>query len=372
MNTKNTSFRKLSFLIGTIWTYLTYRVAQPLFKRPFLPRILVLYVTYRCNARCIMCGIWKNNASESKISELSLEELDRILQDKLFSKVEYLNINGGELSLRRDMPELIHTAVKRLPALRKISLSSNGMMTDQLLQQVEQIRQTCVQAKIDFSVSISVHGIYEVEDKIFGIKGAFEKQLKTITALQEIASDGHLSLGLYSVIMNENAMYLRQLLQWCEARNLTIRFSVVEKRNRFNNADMVDQCEIDASNKGTVIEFLKDLSHEKGLYKPYTYVYDYLSDLLDYNKERTMSCDYALGSVILGSHGELYYCPHDETIGNCRDKSAFEIYYDQNNLGHRRNELIPKKCLHCPPRNFGYLAIKVDLFKYLKFLISRN
>jgi MoaA/NifB/PqqE/SkfB family radical SAM enzyme len=319
-----------------------------------------------------MCGIWKNNASESKVSELSLKDLDQILADKLFRKVEYVNINGGELSLRRDLPEVIQTAVNRLPALRKISLSSNGLITDQLLKQVEQIKQICVQANIAFSISISVHGLYEVEDKIFGVKGTFEKQLKTITALQEIASDGNLSLGLYSVIMNENAMNLRQLLEWCEEKHLTIRFSLVEMRDRFNNADMEDTCEIDAKNKATIFEFLNDLSHDKGLYKPHTYVYDYLADLLQYNRQRTMSCDYALGGVIVGSHGELFYCPHDDTIGNCRDKSAYEIFYDQNNLGHRRNSLIPNKCLHCPPRNFGYLAIQVDIFKYLKFLIGRN
>ena len=319
-----------------------------------------------------MCGIWKNNASYPKVSELSPDELDQILTDQLFSNIENLNINGGEFTLRSDLPEVIQTAVNRLPALRKISMISNGLMTDQLVKQVEQIKQICVQNKIAFSISISVHGLYEVEDKIYGIEGTFDKQLKTINALQEIASDGNLGLGISCVIMNDNAMYVRSLLQWCEARKLTIRFSVVEKRDRFNNLDMVDPFEIGASNKETVIEFFQDLSHDKGLFNPSAFVYDYLANLLQYNQVRTMSCEYILGAVILGSHGELFYCPHDDAIGNCRNKSAFEIFYDLRNLEHRKNSLIQQKCSQCPPKDSGYLSIQADMFKYLRFLIDSH
>ena len=371
MTAKRTSLplRSITSPFGIIWTYLRYRLVQPLVKRPFLPRCLVLYATYRCNSQCIMCGIWKNNASYPKVSELSLYELDRILTDLLFSKIESLNVNGGEFTLRSDLPEVIQTAVNRLPALRKISMISNGLMTEQLVKQVEQIKQICVQKKIAFSISISVHGLYEVEDKIYGIEGTFDKQVKTINALQEIASDGNLNLGLSCVIMNDNAMHLRSLLQWCQARKLIIRFSVVEKRKRFNNLDMGDLSEIGANNKDKVIEFFQDLSHDKGLFKPSAFVYDYLADLLQYNQVRTLSCEYILGAVILGSHGELFYCPHDDAIGNCRNKSAFEIFYDLRNLGHRKNSLIQQKCSQCPPKDTGYLAIQADVFKYLKFLI---
>ena len=358
--------------LGVAGTYLKYRLVQPLVKRPFLPRRLVLYVTYRCNAQCIMCGIWENNASYPEAVELSLQELDQILADRLFSKIESLNINGGELSLRKDLPEMIQTAVNRLPALREISMNSNGFLTNRIVDQVKQIKQICDPKKIVFAVSISVHGLSDVDDKVYGIKGTFDKQIKTITALQEIASQGNFELGLACVIMNENVNELQPLLQWANEKQLNIRFSVVEKRDRFSNLDKGEPFEIDASHKDAVIEFIRERSYPQGLLNTSAYGYDYLANLLQYNQVRTMACGYSLGGVILGSQGELYYCPHDVEIGNCKDKSAYDIYYDPHNLEHRNSSLIQQECLHCPPKYSGDLAIQADAFQYMKFYITSH
>ncbi len=374
MTTKRnlTRYKKITLVPGIIETYTRYRLAQPLVRQPFLPRSLVLFVTYFCNAQCIMCGIWKNNAASPRVSELLAGEWDPILADPLFREIENLNINGGEFTLRNDLAEVIQTAINRLARLKRISMVSNGLMTDQLIRQVEQVRHICVENKIAFSISISMHGLYEVEDQIYGMRGAFDKQLASISGLQEMAAQGNLELGLSCVIMNDNAMNLRSLLQWCQAQDLTIRFSVVEKRMRFNNLAMEDVGEISGEDKDGVIEFLQDLAHDKGLFKPSAYVYNYLVDLLRDNQERRMSCDYILGAVILGSHGELFYCPHDEAIGNCRDRSAYEIFYDPQHLEHRKNSLIQQKCSHCPPKDYGTLAIQADVFQYLRFLMDRN
>jgi molybdenum cofactor biosynthesis enzyme MoaA len=317
-----------------------------------------------------MCGIWKKNASFPQKSELSTQELGQILTDRLFSKIEDLNINGGELTLREDLPEVVQTIVTRLPALREISMSTNGLMTRRLVDQVKQIKQICDPKKIALSVNISVHGLDEVADQVYGIQGAYDKQLKTILAMQEIAKEGNFAVGLSCVIMNTNINALRPLLVWSQERQLGIRFSVVEKRERFYNLDKGELYEIDASHKDTAVKFLRELSRHKGLREPSAYAYDYLANLLQYNQVRTMSCDYILGGFILGSQGELYYCPHDEAIGNCKDKSAYEIYYDSRNLAHRRSSLTQRKCLHCPPKYSGHLLIQVDAFKYLKFLIT--
>jgi molybdenum cofactor biosynthesis enzyme MoaA len=316
-----------------------------------------------------MCGIWENNASFSQKSELSTQELDQILTDRLFSKIEDLNINGGEFTLREDLPEVIQTAVNRLPALREISMSTNGLMTRRLVDQVKQIKQICA-PKIALSVNISIHGLGDVADQVYGIQGAYDKQLKTILAMQEIAKEGNFKVGLSCVIMNANINALRPLLAWSQERQLGIRFSVVEKRERFYNLDKGELYEIEASHKDTAVKFLQELSRHKGLFEPSAYAYDYLVNLLQSNQVRTMSCDYILGGFILGSQGELYYCPHDEAIGNCKDKSAFALYYDSRNLAHRRSSLIQQKCLHCPPKYSGHLLIQVDAFKYLKFLMT--
>jgi MoaA/NifB/PqqE/SkfB family radical SAM enzyme len=374
MNPKGPSSRSINiiFAFNVMQAFCKYRLLQPLVRRPFLPRGLVFYATYRCNSQCIMCGIWKNNASYPRVSELSLIDLDHILSDRLFKKIENLNINGGELTLRSDLPELIEVAVTRLPALKKIGLNSNGILTDQLVNQAIQIRNICDQKKIALSISISVHGLDAVEDSIYGLEGTFDKQERTINTLLEIASDGNLDLGISCVMMNANVMHLRSLQQWCQAKGMAVRFSVVEQRQRFNNLGMSHQFEIDPADRLTAIEFFQVLSRDKGLFKPYAYYYDYLANLLQYNQVRTASCEYILGAVILGSQGELYYCPHDDPIGDCRNQSAFDLFYDAGNLRHRNSSLRQQKCLHCPPKNLGYLSMQADIFKYLGFLMKRD
>lgn len=362
--------RNLGSPLDIAWTFFKFNLVQPLVKRPFLPKYLIYYVNYRCNAQCIMCGIWEHNASYPQEKDLSVQEFDKILSDRLFRDIESLNIQGGELTLRNDLPELIQTAVNRLPALREIRMVSNGLLADRLASHVKQIKQICDAKNLAFSVCISVHGVGEVDDKVYGVKGAFDKQVKSITALQEIASEGEFKVTLSCVINNENIHNHHPLVQWSHDRKLNIGFVVVEKRERFGNLAKGDQFEIDPSHKETVIQFFRELSGKQGLGSPSAYVYDYIANLIQHNQKRTMSCDYSLGGLILGSQGELYYCPHDDEIGNCKEKSAYEIFYDPQNLKHRTTTLIQQKCLYCPPKEYGRLSIQKDMFKYLKFVIT--
>jgi MoaA/NifB/PqqE/SkfB family radical SAM enzyme len=347
------------------WTYIKYNWFQPLVKRPFLPTTLVLYVTYRCNSRCIMCGIWENQGLGGAAGELTTEELDRILTNQLFANVHHLNINGGEPTLRDDLPDLIQVAVSKLPRLRHITMSSNGLLADGLAPQIECLGQLCAQKNIRFSLAMSVHGVADVADRVFGIVGASDKQVKALTALRELALDGELCLSLHCVITDA----LQGLLCWSQERNLPISFALGEVRDRFLNRGKADQVRIADGQIGLVIGFFRELSRDKGLFKPSAFRYHHVANMLQFGQKRTMSCHYAMGGVILGPQGELYYCPHSQALGNCRDQPAYKIYYDGENLNYRRSGLVKDECLHCPPYTFNRLEFEKDVLKYLKFLM---
>jgi len=352
------------------WTYAKYNWFQPLFKRPFLPTTLVLYVTYRCNSRCIMCGIWENQGLHDTTMELSPEELDHILADRLFANIQHLNINGGEPTLRGDLPDLIQAAVDRLPRLRWITMSSNGLLADGLAPKILRLGQVCAQNNIRFSLGMSVHGVADVADRVFGIVGAFDKQVKALTALHELALDGKLRLSLHCVITAANVSNLQELLYWGQERKLPISFALGEVRDRFLNQGKADQVRVAEEQTGLVIGFLRELSRDKGLFKPSAFRYHHLANMLQFGQKRTMSCHYAMGGVILGPWGELYYCPHSQALGNCRDQPAYEIYYDGENLDYRKSTLAQGECLRCPPYTFNRLEFDKDILKYLKFLIT--
>lgn len=351
------------------WAHAKYNWLQPFVARPFLPTTLVIYVTYRCNSRCLMCGIWQHRRVDDTTGELAPQELDQILADRLFTNVRHLNINGGEPSLRSDLPDLVRMAVKRLPRLQWITMSTNGMLTERLVPLVERVGQICTEESILFSLGISFHGLAQVADRVFGIEGAFARQLESLAALQDTAFEDRHHLTLHCVITAANVGDLQALRCWAQERGLPVSFALGEVRARFLNLEKADKVSIDPEQMKLLTQFLRDLSREKALLNPSAYRYHHLANMLQSGQKRTMACHYALGGVILGSEGELYYCPHSQRIGQCRHRSAYDAYYDSENLSYRTSQLLQGECLHCPPYTFNRLEFAKDLLKYLKFVI---
>ena len=60
-----------------------------------MPVDAVLAVTYRCNARCTMCGIW---------SSKPVAELPPAAYARLPASLRDVNLTGGEPFLRDDLP----------------------------------------------------------------------------------------------------------------------------------------------------------------------------------------------------------------------------------------------------------------------------
>lgn len=352
------------------WTYVQYNWLQPLFKRPFLPRALLIYVTYRCNARCAMCGIWKDHEFSSAEMELSLNDLERILSDRLFAKVAYVNINGGEPTLRGDLVDIVQLVVRKLPRLKHLSLNSNGLLSDRLISSVEQIMAICRPRDIRFSLVVSFHGIEGLLDEIFGVQGAFGKLERTMEVLRVLNGHGTNFWSLNCVISNINACNLYELLEWCEQHKMRINFILGEVRDRFFNQDMTAQTVVSGKRKKETIDFLRHLAQDRSLMNPVTLRYHCLANMLEYGAKRTAACHYAMGGLILGSYGDLYYCAHSKAIGNCRQRSAYEIYYDAENIEYRELGLMQEKCVYCPPNTFNRLEFGKDILKYLEFLAT--
>ncbi len=353
--------------VELVRTYVKYNWLQPLARRPFLPKALLIYVTYRCNARCAMCGIWKNHEFSDAGSEMLPEEMGRILSDPLFSKVEYLNLNGGEPALRGDLVELAQLARERLPHLKHFSLNSNGLLPERLVSATEQILALCDTWGIRFSLIVSLHAIGSLADRIFGVPGAFGRVNETLEALRALEGGGQRFFSLNCAISNVNAAHLWELWEWSQDQRIHINFVLAEVRDRFFNQDLAEQTAVSGQNKQDAIRFLRHLAADRRLMNPVALRYHCLANMLEHGAERTQSCHYAMGCLILGSHGDLYYCPHSKAIGNCRLHPAHEIYYDEESLAYRQATLLRDTCCHCPPNTFNLMEFEKDIVRVFRF-----
>ncbi len=90
---------------------------------PSRPIVLQFPVNDICNSRCVMCNIWQRKRDR----EITPEELRHILADALFNEIRYVGINGGEPTLRSDLPDIGRVLVESLPKLRGMGIITNAL-----------------------------------------------------------------------------------------------------------------------------------------------------------------------------------------------------------------------------------------------------
>ena len=156
------------------------------------PTDAVVAVTYRCNARCAMCGIW-NSPPREELPPSAYLRLPETLRD--------INLTGGEPFLRDDLPE-IHAAVRRACPRAQTIVSTNGILTDKIVLQVREM----ARRERNIGIAISLDGPAEVHDKMRGVPGTYDRAMATLKALQ---TEGFCNLRLAFTITQMSIQHVR-------------------------------------------------------------------------------------------------------------------------------------------------------------------
>lgn len=351
----------------SVWFRHTF--IQPLRSKPMTPRAMHFISTHRCNARCVMCGIWKETDTEEE--ELSPEALDRILADDLFVKMEYVGISGGEPFLREDLTDLCRVILRRCPGLKRISLTSNGLLTRRMAVALPEIAAETFAAGALLDVSVSVHGMGSTLDEIYGVERSFGRIERTVELLTGLRDDGRLSFSMNCVLLAENLAQAHELRSWAASNGIPLSFVIGEHRLRFRTEGL-DEAFASGDDEKKLIGFLADLADDDAQSAASAEKYREIVAMLEGRRTRTLSCYYAMGGLLLGFDGRLFYCSHSDEIGSCLVRPPEEIYYDPDNLGYRRDALLRKECLHCPPYTRTRWEIQKDLPRSLVGILSRK
>ena len=154
---------------------------------PLRPKEAVIAVTYRCNARCDMCNIWKTTEHD---------EMEPVHYKKLPESLVIINITGGEPFLRKDLVEVVKNIHARAPRAR-IVFSTNGYRTDAILSALTEIRS--FHGRI--GVGVSIDGTKNTHNKIRGVQGIYDKALSTI---EQLKNSGIRDLRIGMTLLPEN------------------------------------------------------------------------------------------------------------------------------------------------------------------------
>lgn len=186
------------------------------------PIQLTLFLTRKCNARCRFCfylspesinhrGREENrtgkNSGEQR-SELSFPEIEKVSGS--LGNLLWLAISGGEPFLRQDLVDIAGMFYKRnRPCI--ILIPTNGLLPDVIVKNTEEILRQCKKSTI--AVKLSLDGPMEINDRLRGVPGAFNRTMETFRRLRELLGRyPNFELGINSVLCSENKDRMDELI----------------------------------------------------------------------------------------------------------------------------------------------------------------
>lgn len=189
------------------------------------PKFIILFVTYRCNSKCIMCYAWQK---QSKDKELSVEDIDNLFSDKTLSaSLERINITGGEPTLYPHLLDAAEIFIRRCSRLKSIDMPTNGLDTSTILEKVEMLLAALFHSDIRLSITVSLDGIGQTAEKVRNVPQAFEKIDRTVSELLELRDlyKTKLSVNLNATISRINFDNLEELRNYALEKNVGINFT---------------------------------------------------------------------------------------------------------------------------------------------------
>ena len=174
-----------------------------------------LITTFRCNAQCNMCNIWKFQTNPN-------EEIDASYYENLPAGLR-INITGGEPTLRKDIDRIFEILY---PKSRLLELSTNGYNTEKIVELANKYP--------NILIRVSVEGLPKINDTKRGIKDGFDHALRTMLELKKTKCK---NIGFSVVISPDNYKDLLHLYDLCVALDVELGNSAVHNSWYFHKDD---------------------------------------------------------------------------------------------------------------------------------------
>jgi MoaA/NifB/PqqE/SkfB family radical SAM enzyme len=334
---------------------------------PIRPTVLIYNCTFVCDARCEMCNNWKHG---DRKTDMTLEQLDGVMNHEFWGAVENLNISGGEPTTRNDLPEMVELFAKRLPRMRKIGINTTGLTPHRAIPMLTRIVKFAAERDLLLSVRVSLDGIGDIHNQIRHVERGFDKACQTIEAMQKLAAEyQNFQFGIAATIFATNLEDSKNILAWARTKNLDIVFNMLRFTDAMlNNKELQDTIGFHKREEDFMRNFFLDRVQEESILSGQSFMYLHYADMIANGYIRTMPCPFQSQGLLLNPDGKLYFCENSQAIGNVLEEPAETLYLKAENLAHRE-EIKQKVCPTClSPCQVNVGAMK-QVVPYAKFLM---
>ncbi|MFH1038926.1 MAG: radical SAM protein [PVC group bacterium] len=340
------------------------------------PVILHLTTTNRCNLKCQMCNLWKQ---EPKI-DLPEQALINLNRSPLARGLQVLDITGGEPFLT-DVERLIELAGGG--RYKTVLFSSNGTLPDRTLRTVNHLIRKYTFALV---MDISLDGLKDEHDRIRGVTGTFDRALETLTGLMALSRrHSNLKPTIKFTIMRDN--YWQLLPVFHLSRELGAEFTT-KPASEFGFTDNIgdksyiftpDETREIISQLEEIVRRQKrcPLQHNTFMHRIYRQAeIIFHRELIGYMRQTFIEkkslpagrCFSSFISILIHNDGKVYNCPTLlKPVGDLANRSFEEVWYGEP-MTRIRRFIAEGKCAcysQCDLMPALVLGHKRDLFTSL-------
>jgi MoaA/NifB/PqqE/SkfB family radical SAM enzyme len=327
----------------------SYALGKPL----ALPMNLTISVSYRCNSRCKTCNVWQRPNDD-----FTLEEYDKTFAS-IGRDAYWFTFSGGEPTLRKDLPEIIASAYRHCrPGI--INIPTNGIQDKIIPGRVERILQAAPTS--DVIINLSLDGVGEKHDVVRGVKGNFERAMRTYAGLKALKGQyKNFTLGVHTVISNFNIDEFESIYAF-------VRDDL--KPDSFISEIAEERVELDTVGMGimpsgpkyrAVIERLQEGIHKaefSGVSRVTQAFRDRYYDLVKRTlteKRQVIPCLAGIASAQIAPNGDVWTCCiRAESVGSLREHNYdFKAVWRTTKANALRKGIKAGEC-YCPLANASY------------------
>ncbi|WP_024805705.1 mycofactocin radical SAM maturase [Nocardia sp. BMG51109] len=294
------------------------------------PICLTWELTYACNLACEHC---LSSSGRRDPRELSTEECKAFIDDLERMQVFYVNIGGGEPTVRSDFWELLDYAVAHHVGVK---FSTNGIRLTP-----ERARKLAATDYVDVQISID-GATAEVNDAVRG-PGSFDTAMR---AMQNLADAGFENFKISVVMTRHNVDQLDEFKAIADRFGAQLRITRLRPSGR--GADVWSELHPTTDQQLTIYDWL--VANGEGVLTGDSFFH--LNALGSTPLAGLNLCGAGRVVCLVDPVGDVYACPfaiHDEFLaGNVRDTGGFETVWRASELFDRlRQPQTGGACASC-------------------------
>ena len=323
------------------------------------PRILTLFVTSACNAKCQHCFYWDKLNDNDDMTLDEFKELSRSM-----GKIDKLLISGGEPFLRRDLPEILRFFVDN-NGVESISIPTNGLLPDLISVQARRLLEAVEGRSV--TISFSVDGGEEYHDRLRGVPGNFRKLVESYNRVKSFQGEfPNLILRISTTVMKQSYEEVMELFD-----SMPTTFEGVNSPCiNLLRGSPYDRSLMLPSNEAILKLYEKKANRSPGRQGILRRIADRLTFLAAFENLRqarqVIPCEAGRLIGVVEHNGAVRHCELLPPIGNLRDASFGEIW-NSNASSEARKNIVDGKC-HCTHECYTFPSLMANPLHGVKLL----